>query len=89
MLSPRCSFAQIYGSDGVEHACISCVDLFGNQKKMPGCAPGSGLYLHLYGSIGVIVSKKPGKIGIFGAVPCFMLVLVGVAQKLRPQIFVK
>ena len=50
---------------------------------MPWCVPGSGLYFHLYGFFGVIVSKKPGKIGIFGDVPCFMVLLVGVAQKLR------
>ena len=33
MLSPRCSFDEIYGSGGARLLTFRCVDLLGNQKK--------------------------------------------------------
>ena len=60
MLSPRCGFAEIYGSGGARllaFRVLTCWEI----KKKTWCARGSGLYFCLYGFFGVIASKKPGK----------------------------
>ena len=79
----RCSFA-----------CISCVDLLGNQKKCLAVYQALDSTSICMASLVLSCRKNPGKIGIFGDVPCLILQLVGVAQKtafvnFRKWIFLK
>ena len=55
----------------------------GRSKKRLGVSEALASSSICIASLVLSCRKNPGKIGIFGDVPCFMLVLVGVAQKLR------
>ena len=59
------------------------MDILGGLKKKAWCVEALASISICMASLVLSCRKNLGKLGIFGDVPCFMLLLVGVAQKLR------
>ena len=82
MVSPRCGFDEITALAVLVCLHFVCVTYW-EIKKCLGVYQALGSTSICMASLVLSCRKNPGKIGIFGDVPCFMLLLVGVVQNLR------